>query len=65
MEGLAMGQEFNPPLRHHIIPLYDLREHDASPECWCHPTPDEEHDYYLHHALDGREAYETGERKSN
>ena len=28
MEGLAMGQEFNPPLRYHIIPLNDLREHE-------------------------------------
>ena len=65
MEGMDMGQSFNPPLRYHVIPIGDLREHEASPECWCHPTPDEEHDYYRHHALDGREAYETGERKPN
>ena len=65
MEGLDMGQSFNPPLRYHVIPIGDLREHEPSPKCWCHPTPDEEHDYYRHHALDGREAYETGERKPN
>lgn len=46
----------------HVIPLSDLREHDASDECWCHPTPDaEEPDVRIHHALDGREAYESGE----
>jgi len=65
MDKLEMGKAFNPPLRYHIIPLNDLREHDLSPKCWCHPTPDEEHDFFQHHALDGREAYETGERKPN
>ena len=42
MEGLAMGQEFNPPLRYHIIPLYDLREHDPlrdKPWPWPWPWP--------------------------
>ena len=54
---------FNPPSCLHVIPLNDLREHEVSPTCWCRPTPDEEHDVFVHHALDGREAYETGEKR--
>ena len=46
----------------HIIPLEDLRPHEPCAECWCVPTEDdEEPDIWLHHALDGRERYETGE----
>lgn len=45
----------------HVIPMQDLREHEADAQCWCHPERDEEYDIYLHHALDGREAYERGE----
>ena len=45
----------------HVIPLQDLREHSASPDCWCGPTlDDEEFDVYIHHSLDGREKYEEG-----
>lgn len=48
----------------HVIPLDDLRNHEASMECWCNPTPDEEEPLViLHHSMDGREAYESGERK--
>lgn len=54
---------FHPPTRMHVIPINDLREHEASAECWCNPTPDEEHDLFVHHSLDGREAYETGEKR--
>lgn len=54
---------FHPPSCLHVIPLNDLREHDVSPTCWCRPTPDEEHDLFVHHSLDGREAYETGEKR--
>lgn len=54
---------FNSPRRYYIVPVNDLREHELTPECWCKPTPDEEHDVFTHHALDGREAFETGERK--
>lgn len=52
----------NPPMRYHIVPLNDLREHEPTPQCWCMPTPDDEHDVWVHHSLDGREAFETGER---
>lgn len=51
----------------HVVPLNDWREHDPNADCWCRPTllDDEETagDVYIHHSLDGRELYETGERK--
>ena len=52
------------PLVHvHVTPIDDLREHVYFPYCWCHPTPDVENpSVVVHHAMDGREAYETGER---
>ena len=54
----------DPPQRWHVIPLDDLREHDCNPDCWCHPTPDDEDpQVWVHHSMDGREAFETGERK--
>ena len=48
----------------HVVPLFDLREHESSSACWCKPTEDEETPgLWVHHALDGREKYETGELK--
>jgi hypothetical protein len=49
----------------HVYPLNDLREHVTNgDECWCNPTPDDEEPLLLiHHAMDGREAFETGERQ--
>lgn len=44
----------------HVVPLNDLREHVANGSCWCKPTLDE--GVWLHHSMDGREAFETGER---
>ena len=47
----------------HVVPNDDMREHEATPRCWCEPT--EDHDrpgLWMHHALDGREAFESGER---
>ena len=51
----------------HVYPVGDLREHslDTDTPCWCDPEYDEEHDTYVHNSLDGREFYETGERKLN
>ena len=47
----------------HVVPVGDLREHDCSPECWCGPTEDDEtQGLFVHHSMDGREAFETGER---
>jgi hypothetical protein len=46
----------------HVIPLNDLREHEASPACFCRPTEDDETPgLWVHHSLDQRERYETGE----
>lgn len=46
--------------RFHVIPLEDLREHERSDDCWCHP--DHDNGVVTHAALDGREAFERGER---
>jgi hypothetical protein len=48
-------------VRQHVYPLGDLREHYASLECWCVPVEDD--GVVVHNALDGREAYERGERR--
>lgn len=54
----------NIPVRYHIVPVNDLREHEIAPSCWCNPTPDDEdHDVLIHHSIDGRESFETGERR--
>lgn len=45
----------------HVVPLEDLREHDPDRACWCKPVLDE--GVIVHNAMDGREAFETGERK--
>lgn len=48
--------------RVHVVPLGDLREHKVD-ACWCHPTPaPEDEDVLWHHSMDGREAFESGER---
>lgn len=50
--------------RYHVYPVNDLREHDINGlECWCHPEFDDEDNVVIHSAADGREAFETGERK--
>lgn len=52
---------------YHVVPVDDLRPHELSPTCWCCPSKDDASDedgtVYVHHALDEREKYETGERK--
>lgn len=48
----------------HVIPVNDYREHEAKRTCWCNPTEDDvEESVVKHHALDGREKYESGELK--
>ena len=50
----------------HVIPLNDLREHEASNECWCNPQDSvSEPGIWVHSALDGRELYETGQKLLN
>jgi hypothetical protein len=47
----------------HVVPVNDLREHETSLSCWCKPTEDDEAiGVLVHHSMDGREAFETGER---
>lgn len=46
-----------------VVPLEDLRVHECSATCWCRPTEDDETaDLWIHHSMDGREAFENGER---
>jgi hypothetical protein len=47
----------------HVVPIDDLREHstDSDKPCWCHP--EEEDGVIVHNSMDGREKFETGERK--
>lgn len=47
----------------HVIPLLDLRDHEESAVCWCHPTDPENDGVWVHKSLDQREKYETGDLK--
>lgn len=52
----------------HIMPVGDLREHDAfgaGGTCWCNPEiACEPHGWVvLHISMDGREAFEQGRRR--
>lgn len=47
----------------HVIPLYDMRRHQLTANCWCEPELDFEYMIAVHHSADGREKFETGERK--
>lgn len=42
--------------------LSDLREHTASPDCWCKTELDEESQAWVHHSMDRREEYEAGRK---
>lgn len=49
---------------YHVIPVDDLRDHCDSKHCWCGPDVEDEEEgrVIVHHSMDGREAYESGER---
>jgi hypothetical protein len=50
----------------HVVPINDLREQDASAQCWRQPTEDDEcTGLFVHHSMDGRERFETGERQAS
>ncbi|MDO8533521.1 MAG: hypothetical protein Q7S17_02105 [Xanthobacteraceae bacterium] len=54
----------------HVVPVDDIREHDdhlCRGKCWCRPEIIEDGINYIvvHNSADGREAYETGQRKLN
>lgn len=46
----------------HVLPDQDVREHQCTRECWCHPwcVPSEEDDaiVVVHHSVDGHELIE-------
>jgi hypothetical protein len=50
--------------RYHVVPINDLREHNTDSDfiCWCHPTENDD-GVIVHNSMDGREKYESGERK--
>ncbi len=51
---------------YHVTPQNDLREHWVDGySCWCRPHWHETDggDVIVHNSMDGREKYETGERK--
>lgn len=59
--GWALSQDVG--LRIHCTPVDDMREHERSTECWCKPTQDDEEPrVWVHTSMDGREAFEAGER---
>jgi len=48
----------------HVIPVDDTKPHETTENCWCAPVRDDEPPYALiHNSADGREKFETGERK--
>jgi hypothetical protein len=56
-----LRQTLDDELRMHVLPLSDLREHEVGLGCWCGAVDDG--GVVVHTALDGREAYERGERR--
>lgn len=40
----------------HVIPINDIREHEDSQDCWCHPNL--ENKVWIHNSMDGRELLE-------
>jgi hypothetical protein len=52
--------ELDPALwRQHVVPLGDVREHEATLACWCGAVADAD-GVVVHRALDGRERREDG-----
>lgn len=39
----------------HVVPLDDLREHEASPDCWCKPVALDYDRIWVHPSMDRRE----------
>ena len=48
----------------HVIPEDDDQDHVATLNCWCDPEVNED-GTIVHSSHDGREAYETGKRKTS
>lgn len=48
----------------HLMPMSDCGCHAFDTQCACAPRPDpDQPGFFIHHAFDGREAYEHGCRK--
>lgn len=49
----------------HLIPMDDIDDHELHIECKCSPEIGEgrQEGLIIHHSFDGREPFETGERK--
>jgi hypothetical protein len=47
----------------HTVPVDDIREHEPSEDCWCEPEYYVDIGLIVHNSADGREKFETGERK--
>lgn len=45
----------------HVVPMDDLRDHTIDTPCWCRPVEGED-GIWVHESMDGREAFESGER---
>ncbi len=57
----AMVYEPDDTRHFHIVPIGDLRDHEADPACWCSPTEDpDDLGIWVHNAMDRREEYERG-----
>ena len=57
----AMVYEPDESQHFHIVPIGDLRDHEADPACWCSPTEDpDDLGIWVHNAMDRREEYERG-----
>lgn len=60
----AMVYEPDDTRHFHIVPIGDLRDHEADPACWCSPTEDpDDLGIWVHNAMDRREEYERGRMK--
>lgn len=63
---MAWVRETGGRLPTHVYPLHDLRDHDTDGhDCWCNPSIEhvEGDQIIVHNSADGREKFETGERK--
>lgn len=47
----------------HILPEDEQDIHVLTDDCWCEPSLDDEFWIATHNSVDGREKFETGERK--
>lgn len=48
----------------HVVPQDDLKPHALGTLCWCRPRTTDD-DIVVHNSMDGREHYETGERRAS